>query len=623
MTNLSLPRSWYLQGWPNQLLLFALAMALFLPGTASLPLMDRDEPRFAQATREMIERGDWLIPYFNDEYRFDKPVLSYWWMRANYALFGKSEFSARLHSVIAAWWIALVIQKLGRFLFSRSAGFLAAVSWLTCLQVMIHSRLCVADMPMILGIVLSLWAICQLLVPEDEPAKFGPWFWVLAGGQILGFLAKGPIALFVPLLGLILARFVIFRSSIPWKRLQLAPLIGIILAGVALWGIPALIATKGAFWEVGIGTHVVERGTGALNGRIPVIGYYLVTAFLSLLPWSAFFPVAFRGDDRRSLGVAILMGVFLAPFVIFTPYSTQLPHYVLPGFPAFFLLLMRFGELPKPANASVRVNWGLSRLGVWTLISAPLIWLLLPQMIETGKHGAPLATLGILGLGAFVWGLSRSWFWSVVALIGLPGLLAIGAVLSIDFSGPIAPLKVVFLAGGGIFLAMALAAVAMRTRKLALIVATFAIGIALVPVMTKTLRENHPVIAMTELWGDTREPDRAYRAWTYTEPSLVYYAGQSWEMRSGSKTLVTATKWLDQRPESRTGVFLLREWKLDDSLKSFVRTGSWPTQPSLDLEAEVRSIVNLEGHRAEVVRGVNIARSSWVEILLVLPEAKP
>jgi len=60
---------WYLRGWHPRAILILVGLAVLLPGTAVLPLMDRDEPRFAQATWEMIERGEWFVPYFNGEYR--------------------------------------------------------------------------------------------------------------------------------------------------------------------------------------------------------------------------------------------------------------------------------------------------------------------------------------------------------------------------------------------------------------------------------------------------------------------------------------------------------------------------------------------------------------------------
>ena len=95
-------------------LLLVLALMLYLPGTATIPLMDRDEPRFAHATVEMMERDSWAIPYFNGAYRFDKPPLTYWWMRLHYALLGVNELSARLHSLLAVYGVALVVAGMAR-----------------------------------------------------------------------------------------------------------------------------------------------------------------------------------------------------------------------------------------------------------------------------------------------------------------------------------------------------------------------------------------------------------------------------------------------------------------------------------------------------------------------------
>ncbi|NIP93365.1 MAG: phospholipid carrier-dependent glycosyltransferase, partial [Akkermansiaceae bacterium] len=182
---------------------------MLLPGLDSLPLIDRDEPRFAHATVEMMYRGEWIIPYFNDEYRFDKPPLTYWWMRLHFGIFGINEFAARLHSASGSLFCALLI-----FGFARRLGcdnlraFLAGAGWLTCLQVLIHSRMAVADMPLILFLVLTMRALWEL--QNRDPARpfskcfSDPWFYLLGTSIGLGFLAKGPLAQFIPLLAILL-----------------------------------------------------------------------------------------------------------------------------------------------------------------------------------------------------------------------------------------------------------------------------------------------------------------------------------------------------------------------------------------------------------------------------------
>src|SRR5438105_14056472 len=94
-------------------LLFFGCVLFHLTGTWSLPLIDRDEPRFAEASREMIERSDYVVPYFNDRVRFDKPPLTYWFQVASYRVFSENDFAARFPSAIAAALTALSIFAWG------------------------------------------------------------------------------------------------------------------------------------------------------------------------------------------------------------------------------------------------------------------------------------------------------------------------------------------------------------------------------------------------------------------------------------------------------------------------------------------------------------------------------
>ena len=198
-------------GWLVLLLLTAL---LYLPGTAVLPLMDRDEPRFAHATVEMIQRGSWAVPYFNGEYRFDKPPLTYWWMALHYKLLGVSEFSARIHTVLAVWLVALVTGSIGKRVHSARAGLLAGAAWIVTLQVIVHGRLCVADMPLVLCVTLAFRALLEVM--QEGSRGFQRWHWLLYGSLGLGFLAKGPLALLVPGVALLLMRFAFWRKPLRW-----------------------------------------------------------------------------------------------------------------------------------------------------------------------------------------------------------------------------------------------------------------------------------------------------------------------------------------------------------------------------------------------------------------------
>ena len=324
---------------PSAKWVLSVGAMVLLSGTFELPLLDRDEPRFSRATVEMSERGDWIIPYFNGDYRFDKPPLTYWWMGIHHWLFGVNEFSSRLHAIISTLLVAGWMILRGRQWVGEEGAKWGALIWLLNLQIWQHGRLALADMPMILGVCLAMDGLWNSFYGEKSEQIKGPLF--LWGGISLGFLAKGPIVLAIPLFVWIA---LLFTKKVSFAQTnQCRPVLGITvsLAVVGCWGIPALLMTEGAYGEEGIGKHVVERGVSSFNDRSYTPFFYLGTFFLSSFPWclrlkslaSSFFPV--RGLNERFY----LLFWFLAPVLIFTFYSTQLPHYLLPGFPALFLLL--------------------------------------------------------------------------------------------------------------------------------------------------------------------------------------------------------------------------------------------------------------------------------------------
>jgi 4-amino-4-deoxy-L-arabinose transferase-like glycosyltransferase len=143
-------------GVRNYALLFVGCVLFHITGTWNLPLIDRDEPRFAEASREMIERGDYVVPYFNNHFRFDKPPLTYWAQIASYKIFGENDFTARFPSAIAAALTALSIFAWGSRLRIASApqarvgtarvGWWSAIIFTLSLQTFLHAKAAVADM---------------------------------------------------------------------------------------------------------------------------------------------------------------------------------------------------------------------------------------------------------------------------------------------------------------------------------------------------------------------------------------------------------------------------------------------------------------------------------------------
>lgn len=333
------------------LLLLLGAVLFHACGTATLPLLDRDEPRFAEAAREMQARGDFLVPYFNNQYRFDKPPLIYWCQNAVVAVMGESDRAMRLPSAVAAALTALVLLGFGCRVSGLRVGLAAALIYSTALQVMIHAKLAVADGLLVLFVALGFWAGWELLrtdapVEDAKPPDRRFWRVVFCLALGFGFLAKGPVA-WLPWMAVPL--FCCWQrdpARAPVARWWLMALILAVLL-VAAWGGPALWLTQGAYFKVGIGRHVVQRSLGVLEGHgsshwlgyLASLPLYFVTVFPSFFPWSIWLPGLLRGVRRTGcdpLEKWLLSGTAIT-FVVFSFIRTKLPHYTLPAFPLLSL----------------------------------------------------------------------------------------------------------------------------------------------------------------------------------------------------------------------------------------------------------------------------------------------
>src|SRR3984893_13695643 len=172
-------------------LFFVGAVLLYSIGNWSLPLIDRDDPRFAEASREMRQSGDFLIPRLNGEYRFDKPPLTYWCQVLAYNVLGENDFAARFPSVIFAALAAVATWIFANRMYGPRVGVWSGIIFATSLQVFIHARAAVADMPLVFFFLTATWADWERL--RNPKSAFWRWTFYLSLG--LGFLEKGPLAL--------------------------------------------------------------------------------------------------------------------------------------------------------------------------------------------------------------------------------------------------------------------------------------------------------------------------------------------------------------------------------------------------------------------------------------------
>lgn len=600
-----------------------LAIIALLPGIWSLPLVDRDEPRFAHATVEMMDRGDWVVPYFNDEYRFDKPPLTYWWMRFHFEIFGISEFSARLHSVVSSWIIALLLFFFARRLgLSDKRAFLAGAGWLTALQVLIHSRLAVADMPLILFLVLTLSTLHKIISGIGKPAT---QLLLLSLWMGLGFLAKGPLAYAIPLAGLLvcsaslllgwrksLVGFFLFGllTLIPREPLALkilALLLAVALLGfgaqtlrqalqdcgsearaqltllwkgqkafllalipslllVAAWGIPALINTDGAYFGIGIGKHVVERGTGAMNKRFFLPGvFYLIVVIPFLLPWTAQLPSTIKKSlQSDTLDSRFLLAWFLAPFLVFSFYATQLPHYILPGYPAFFLLLALFWK----------------------------------KEVVLGPLGRAIRTLALI----------------LPAALGL--ILLILGLVQTQRGKEAIDLALLTSLMGGVMLSLAIIGASLLVRQKFARIATVSAFLSFTlffMLATLVARQAHLTLRLREATGI---PSGRLQASGYKEPTLVWYYDDFSEKEK--KGFWTFQNLAESDPEQAALTLAVKKrWRIDD--ESWLPLLTLKEVPTADDNTE--ALVARYGQEridgSEVVSGWSPGSSSWYQVIIL------
>ena len=339
----------------NYILLFLGCLLFHVAGTWSLPLIDRDEPRFAEAAREMRERGDYIVPYFNDQFRFDKPPLTYWFQVASYRIFGENDFAARFPTAIAGALVAMVLFAWGKRIRDERVGWWAAIIFTLSLQTFIHGKAAVADMWLVLFVTVAHgagWELLQKEITEGRTSNAGHrttlWWTLFYLSLALAFLAKGPIG-WTPLLTVAIAqRFIRQRDFAARFKFVRGSLL--MLALVCLWGIPALVKTHGEFFRVGIGKHVVERSIATMEGHgassigiyLALLPFYFVTVFVSFFPWSIKLPALWKNLRRNRDGTDqfLLAGAAIV-FGIFTLVQTKLPHYTLPAFPLLALLVAR------------------------------------------------------------------------------------------------------------------------------------------------------------------------------------------------------------------------------------------------------------------------------------------
>lgn len=340
------PRAW--------IVLMLLAVAALAPGLFSIPAMDRDESRYAQASRQMMESGDYINIRLQDVDRHKQPAATYWLQALAAQPFGGAEApigAHRLPGFLFALFAVAATAWLGARMFSPAAGLTAGLILATTLVLAVEARTAKTD-AILLGVGMIAQVALMILMIEVKarrPAFIG-WpavMWAALGATLL---IKGPIFFMVTALTLI-----VFAV---WKRdagllLKVRPLPGVLLALAifAPWFIAINLETNWDFARTAIGYSMLDKVGEAQEAHSGPLGFHLMATLFTLWPGVALLPLGvlaawrMRAEDR----VKFLIAWILPTYVVFELVATKLPHYTLPSYPAVAILialgLAQAGEL--------------------------------------------------------------------------------------------------------------------------------------------------------------------------------------------------------------------------------------------------------------------------------------
>lgn len=385
--------------------LLILCALLYLPGFFTIPAIDRDEARFAQASRQMAQAESWhgwIVPMVQERPRLQKPPLIYWLEATSARIFtdqfrGKGSDAVlsdriwmyRLPSLFAAIATVLIVWRWAHSLFDRRAALLAGSLMAVNPLMFWEARQARADMLLLAFTALAMWSAFEVTKRIKHNAPRTGWiilFWCAIAG---GIMTKGPITPMVVGLGLIAHAMV--RGEWKWIT-AFKPVIGLPLAllPIGLW---VWLVTK----EIDLGLYLrtihaetLGRGFAAMEGHGGPAGYHAIVMHVGFLPgcmvaglaiwravqrgfawptppahskWWTRFRTNLRNAKASALPECFLVCMLVPGWIVFEVSGTKLPHYTLPLYPILALLAAR------------AVLQGPSLIGIQSRRAGRLLWI--------------------------------------------------------------------------------------------------------------------------------------------------------------------------------------------------------------------------------------------------------
>lgn len=381
--------------WRAIAALSLLCLLCFLPGIATIPPVDRDEARFVQSTKQMLETGSYVDIRFQEGTRYKKPIGIYWLQAAAVKLSGQGAdapiWAYRLASVAGALAAVLLTYWACLPMFGRTAGLVAGALLGASLILVAEAHSAKTDAALLATVVLTQGALARVYLwngPDRPPLFIALLFWVGLG---LGILVKGPIGPMVTgltILGLILA-----DRRARWFR-DLRPALGIpvTLAIVLPWFVAILSIAGRDFLGESVGNDLLGKFAAGQEGHAAPPGTHFVVFWLAFAPGAALLPAAAQWIWReRSTPAATYCLAWIIPsFLVFETVVTKLPHYTLPTYPAIAILIG--GAF---AAGGLTTGWLWGRLPA-ILGAGGIVVLAIAALVLLDRFGGGIGPLAIL-----------------------------------------------------------------------------------------------------------------------------------------------------------------------------------------------------------------------------------
>ena len=325
-------------------------LLLFLPGFFTIPPIDRDEARFAQATRQMVESGDYVDIRFQDEVRYKKPVGIYWMQAAavhTASILGLPRAELRIWvyrvpsligaigAVLLTYWTALAFV-------TRRAAVLAGLLMCSSVLLSVEARLAKTDAMLLLTVVAAMGALARVYLSwqRGEDPAHPPWSWPIIFWTALagGILLKGPLILMFVGLTIVVLAALDRDASWLWR---MRPVWGMMwtLVLVLPWFIAIYWRAGDAFFSDSLGGDMLSKLAAQESHGAPP-GLYLLLFWITFWPGAPLAamaaPAVWRA--RREPGAQFLLAWLIPSWIVFEAVLTKLPHYVLPLYPAIAIL---------------------------------------------------------------------------------------------------------------------------------------------------------------------------------------------------------------------------------------------------------------------------------------------